>query len=99
MGIGTCHAITQLGISCYESYEQILVESRLGALDCCENILKYLKSTKRLFLIFEEGLELRVGGYTDADDKISISACILELCWFGMLEGFLTINQWKLNIL
>ena len=58
-----------------------------------KNISKYLRSTKKLFLIFEEGLELKVGGYTDADGKITISACILELCWFGMLEGFQTIDQ------
>ena len=71
---------TRLGISYYENYEQILVKSRLGVLDCCENIPKYLKSTKGLFLIFEKMLELRVGGYTVADGRISISACILELC-------------------
>ena len=70
---------TRLAISCCESYEQILIESRLGALDCCKNIAKYLRSTKGLFLIFEEGLELRVGGYTDADGRMSTSACILEL--------------------
>ena len=68
-------------------------------MDCCENIPKYLRSTKRLFLIFEEGLELKVGGYTDADGRISTSACILELYWFGMLEGFQAIDQWKLNML
>ena len=90
---------TQLGISCCESHEQILVESRLGALDCFENIPKYLESTKRLLLIFKEGLEQRVGGYTDADSRLSTLACILELCWFSMLEGFQTINQWKLNML
>ena len=79
---------TRLGISCYESHEQILVESRLGALDCCENISKYLRSTKGLFLIFEKGLELRVGGYTDAEGRMSVSACIFKLYWFGMLERF-----------
>ena len=71
---------TRLDISCCKSYEQILVESRLRVLDCCENISKYLKSTKGLFLIFEEGLELRVEGYTDVDGRISISVYILELC-------------------
>ena len=69
---------TRLGISCCESHEQILVESRLGALDFYKNISKYLRSTKRLFLIIEEGLELKVGGYTDTDSRISISACILK---------------------
>ena len=42
-----------------------------------KNILKYLWSTKDLFLIFGEGLELRVGGYTDVDDRMSISRCVL----------------------
>ena len=84
---------TRFGISYCESHEQILVKSRLRALDYCENISKYLKSTKRLFFVFEEGLELRVGGYTNADGRISTSVCILELYWFGMLEGFQTIDQ------
>ena len=66
----------RLGLSCCESYEQILIESRLGALDCCKNIPKYLRSTKGLFFIFEEGLELRVGGYTDVDGRMSTSAYI-----------------------
>ena len=61
------------------SHEQILVKSKLGALHCCENISKYLRSSQKLFLIVEERLELRVGGYTDADDRMSISVCILEL--------------------
>ena len=55
---------TRLSISCCESHEQILVEPRLEALDYCENISKYLSSTKRLFFVFEEGLELRVGECT-----------------------------------
>ena len=62
---------TRLGISYCESHEQTLVESRLGALDYCKNISKYLRSIKGLFLIFEEGLELRVGGYTDVDGRMS----------------------------
>ena len=32
-----------------------------------KNILKYLRKTKDLFLIFEGGSELRVEGYTDSD--------------------------------
>ena len=64
---------TRLAISYCESFEQILVESRLGALDCCENIPQYLRST--------EGIELRVGGYTNTDGRMSTSACILKLCW------------------
>ena len=32
-----------------------------------KNILKYLRRTKDLFLIFERGSELRVEGYTDSD--------------------------------
>ena len=71
---------TRLGISCCESHEQILVESKLGALDCCENMPKYLRRTKGLFLIFEKGLEIRVGGYTDTNGKTSTSVCILKLC-------------------
>ena len=67
---------TRFRISCCEGHEQILVKSKLRALDYCENILKYLRSTKNLFLIFGEGLELRVGGYTDG--RISTSVCILE---------------------
>ena len=51
-------------------------------------IPEYLRSTKGLFLIFEDGLELRVERYTDADGRISILACIFELCWFDLLEGF-----------
>ena len=90
---------TRLAISCCENYEQILVESRLGVLDCCENIPQYLRSTKRLFLIFEKGLELRVGGYTNINGRMSTSTCILELCCFDLLEGFQTIDQWKLNML
>ena len=86
---------TRLGIFYCKSHEQILVESRLGALDYCKNILKYLRSIKELFLIFEEGLELRVGEYTDADGRISTSVCILEFCWFDILEGFQAIDQWK----
>ena len=58
-----------------------------------KNISKYLRSTKGLFLIFEEGLELRVGGYIDADGRMSTSAYILELCWFDLLEGFQAIDQ------
>ena len=46
-------------------------------LDYCENILKYLRRTKNLFLIFREGLELRMGGYMDADDRMLTSECIL----------------------
>ena len=65
-------------ISYYESHEQISVESRLGALDSCENTPKYLRNTKGLFLIFSEGSELRVGGYTDADDRMSILECVLK---------------------
>ena len=48
-----------------------------------KNILKYLRMTKNLFLIFEGDFELRVKGYTDSnfmsdsDDKISTSGCIL----------------------
>ena len=68
-------------------------------MDYCENISEYLRSTKGSLLIFEEGLELRVGGYTDADSRMSTSACILELCWFDLLEGFQIIDQWKLNML
>ena len=52
----------------------------------------YLRSAKELFLIFEEGLELRVGGYTNIDGRMSILACILELCWFDMLERFQAID-------
>ena len=32
-----------------------------------KNILKYLRRTKNLFLIFEDDSELRVEGYTDLD--------------------------------
>ena len=32
-----------------------------------KNILKYLRRTKDLFLIFESDSELRVKGYTDSD--------------------------------
>ena len=58
-----------------------------------KNILKYLRRTKNLFLIFGEGSELRVGGYTDTYNRISTSECVLEQCWFGMLEGFQAIDQ------
>ena len=78
---------TRFGIFCCEYYKQILVKSRLEALDCCKNIPKYLGSTKGLFFIFKKGLELRVGGYTDVDGRMSISACILKLCWFDMMKG------------
>ena len=64
-----------------------------------KNISKYLRSTKKLFLIFEEGLELKVGGYTDADGRMSTLVYILELHWFDILEGFQAIDQWKLNML
>ena len=43
---------------CYECHEQISIGSRLEVLDCCENIFKYLRSTKDLFLIIEEWIEL-----------------------------------------
>ena len=79
---------TRFGISYCESHEHILVESRLGVLDCCENIPKYLRSTKGLFLIFEEGLELKMERYTNTDGRISTSVCILELYWFGCWKGF-----------
>ena len=32
-----------------------------------KNILKYLRRTKDLFLVFGEGTELKVEGYTDSD--------------------------------
>ena len=47
-----------------------------------KNILKYLRRTKDLFLIFGEDSELRVEGYTDSDfipdpdDRKSTSGCI-----------------------
>ena len=44
-----------------------------------KNIFEYLRSTKGLFLIFEEGLDLRVEGYTHINGRISTSAYILEL--------------------
>ena len=81
----------RLGISCYESHEQISVESRLGPLDYYKNISKYLRNTKDLFLIFGEGLELRVRGYTNVDGKISTSIYILEyvgsVCWKGFKQS------------
>ena len=40
-------------------------------------IFKYLRKTKNLFLIFEGDSDLRVGGYKDADDRMSILGCIL----------------------
>ena len=58
-----------------------------------KNIPKYLRSTKRLFFIFEEGLELRVGGYTMLMIKCLTSVCILKLCQFNILEGFQKIDQ------
>ena len=48
-----------------------------------KNILKYLRRTKNLFLIFEKDSKLRVEGYTDsdfifdADDRMSTSWCII----------------------
>ena len=71
---------TRLGISYCESHDQIFIESRLKAIDCCENTPKYLRNTKGLFLIFGEGSKLTEGGYTDADGRMSTSVCILELC-------------------
>ena len=47
-----------------------------------KNILKYLRRTKDLFLIFEEAPELWIEGYTDSDfisdpdDRKSISGYV-----------------------
>ena len=49
-----------------------------------KNILKYLRRTKDLFLIFGGGSELKVEGYTDSDfmfdvdDRKSISGYIFQ---------------------
>ena len=47
-----------------------------------KNILKYLRRTKNLMLVFDGGSELKVEGYndsnfmTDVDDRKSTSGCI-----------------------
>ena len=58
-----------------------------------------MRSTKGLFLIFEEGLEIRMRGYTNTDSSMSTSLCILKIYWFDILEGFQAIDQWKLSML
>ena len=56
-----------------------------------KNILKDLRRTKDLFLIFDEGSELKVEGCTDSDfmtdidDRKSISRCIF-LCNSGTIS-------------
>ena len=56
-----------------------------------KNILKYLRKTTDLFLIFDEGSELKVEGCTDSDfmtdidDRKSISRCIF-LCNSGTIS-------------
>ena len=51
-----------------------------------KNILKYLRRTKDLFLIFGGGSELRIEGYTDSnfmsdpDDRKSTSESVF-VCW------------------
>ena len=72
------------------------IDFRLRAMDCCKNILKYLRSTKDLFLIFGEISKLRVERYIDVDGRMSTSVYIIELCWFGMLKKFQATDQWKL---
>ena len=50
-----------------------------------KNILKYLRRTKNIFLIYEKGSELKLEGYTDSnfqsdlDDSKSISGYIFAL--------------------
>ena len=56
-----------------------------------KNILKYLRRTKDLFLIFGGELELSIEGYTDSgfmsdfDDRKSISDCVF-LCNKGSIN-------------
>ena len=56
-----------------------------------KNILKYLRRTKDLFLIFRGGSELRIEGYTDSDfmsnpdDKKSISGSVI-ICNDGVIS-------------
>ena len=56
-----------------------------------KNIFKYLRRTKDLFLIFDEGLKLKVEGYIDLDimfdvnDRRSTSECIF-LCNGGLVS-------------
>ena len=68
-----------LAVSVTSRYQSNLNEEHWIAV---KNILKYLRRTKDLFLIFGGDSELRVEGYTDsdfmsdADDRISTSGCI-----------------------
>ena len=56
-----------------------------------KNILKYLRRTKNLMLVFDGGSKLKVEGYTDSnlmadvDDRKSISGCIY-LCNGGAVS-------------
>ena len=56
-----------------------------------KNILKYLRRTKDLFLIFGGGSELRVEGYTDSDFMFDIDnrksiSCSIFLCNSGAMS-------------
>ena len=62
-----------------------------------KNILKYLRRTKNLFLIFGGDFELRVEGYTysdfmsDPDDRKSTSGYVF-VCYGGQSAGRVSSN-------
>ncbi|GJX64639.1 hypothetical protein Tco_0298982 [Tanacetum coccineum] len=66
---------------------QFSTESRRTTLDCCENILKYLRNTKEMFLVYDRNpeAELRVDCYcndgfeTDRDEIKSQTGYVFVL--------------------